>query len=71
MVAGLLLINSVNCSLGTFTTEQVVLALEETFVAGAQGVVKRAFDIVRLNLVVPQDPDVETACGALSATAAS
>jgi anti-sigma B factor antagonist len=40
-------------------------------VAGAQGVVARAFEVVRLNLVVPQDPDVETACSALSTAAAS
>jgi anti-anti-sigma factor len=40
-------------------------------VAGAQGVVARPFEIVRLTLVVPQDPDVETACSALSAAAAS
>src|SRR5262245_3150347 len=37
-------------------------------VAGAQGVVAHAFDVVRLNKVVPQDPDVETSCRALSDT---
>jgi anti-sigma B factor antagonist len=36
-------------------------------VAGAQGVVARAFELVRLGVVVPLDPDIETACSALSA----
>ncbi len=36
-------------------------------VSGAQGAVARAFGIVRLNQVVPQDSDVDTACAALSA----
>ena len=37
-------------------------------VAGAKGVVARAFDVVRLSLVVPQDADLETARTALSAS---
>ena len=36
-------------------------------VAGAQGVVARAFELVRLSLVVPQDSDVDSACAAIAA----
>ncbi len=35
-------------------------------VAGAQGVVARAFEIVRLSVVVPQDSNVAAACAALA-----
>ena len=35
-------------------------------VAGAQGVVMRAFEVVRLSVVVPLDADVKTACAALA-----
>ena len=35
-------------------------------VAGANGVVARTFEVVRLSVVVPQDSDVKTACAALA-----
>jgi anti-sigma B factor antagonist len=35
-------------------------------VVGAQGVVARAFETVRLSVVVPQDADVQAACVAMA-----
>src|SRR5262245_35965620 len=60
---GLSYIDSSGIGLIVTCTGEMGQAGGQMRVAGAQGVVKRAFDVVRLNLVVPQDPDVDTACG--------
>ncbi len=40
-------------------------------VVGAQGPVARTFDLVHMSLIVPLDPDVESACRHLSAGGAA
>lgn len=40
-------------------------------IAGAQGVVLKSFTIVRIEKIVPLDPDVETACSKIAADSAS
>ena len=40
-------------------------------IAGAQGPVAKAFDLVHLSRIAPLDPDVESACRHLSAAAAN
>ena len=68
---GLSYIDSSGIGLIVMCTGEMGQAGGQMRVAGAQGVVARAFELVRLNLVVPQDPDVETACGSFSAAAGS
>ena len=40
-------------------------------IAGAQGVVQQSFRIVRIEAIVPLDPDIATACGNLDRAASA
>jgi len=66
-LAGLSYIDSAGIGMIVMCAGQMGQAGGRMRVAGAQGVVARAFGTVRLNQVVPQDSDVDTACAALAA----